>query len=122
MSAAKAAQGPGLFDKITGMAPSDVSLLTRRFYDHVVERRTSADETQALLSECGYENLDAFCADIGMPAHIARRWSRFGISSEMYRVLLHMRDRRQEMRDAVEEFESMTHVGVDDFLRDRGLM
>lgn len=122
MSAAKAAQGPGLFDKIIGISPSDVSLLGRRFYDHVVERRTSPEETQTLLSECGYDSVEAFCADIGMPAHIAHRWSRFGISGEMYRVLLHMRDRRQEMSEAVSDFESMTHVGIDEFLRDRGLL
>jgi len=115
-------QGPGPLRKVINMSPADIGLITRRVYDHVVERRMSPEETQSLVAECGYGSVEDFCAEIGMPEHIARRWSRFGISGEMRLVLLHMRDRQRRMEGAVKDFESMTHVGVDDFLKERGVL
>ena len=67
-------------------------------------------------------DLEAFCADIGLPAHIAERWGRFGVSGEMRQMFLFMANQRRRLADAVAEFEEQTHVGMDDFLRERGLI
>ena len=108
--------------KVMGASPSDIRLVAERIRDHALETRLSPEETRAVVANLGYENLDAFCAAIGLPAHIARRWDRFGVSSEMKQVFELLVDQRRRMADAVNEFESMTHVGIDDFLRERGLM
>lgn len=108
--------------KVMGASPSDIRLVAERIRDHALETRLSPEETRAFVASLGYANLDSFCAAIGLPAHIARRWERFGVSSEMKQVFALLADQRRRMVDAVEDFESMTHVGIDDFLRERGLM
>ena len=67
------------------------------------------------MGELGYESLEAFCADIGLPAHIAERWGRFGSPGEMRQVFTLLASQRQRMAEAIAEFEEMTHVGIDDF-------
>ena len=37
-------------------------------------------------------------------------------------VLRHMSDSQRRMAEAIRDFEFMTHVGVDDFLRERGVL
>ena len=122
MSAATTERGPGPLSKVINMSPSDIALITRRVYDHVIEKRTSPEETRMLISECGYGSIEEFCSAVGLPAHIAQRWCRLGISGEMRLVLMHMRDRQRLVKEAVDDFESMTHVGVDDFLQERGVL
>jgi hypothetical protein len=109
------------FGRVMG-APSDIRLVAERIRDHALDKRLSPEETRAIVANLGYENLDTFCAAIGLPSHIARRWDRFGVSSEMKQVFELLVDQRRRMAAAVDEFESMTHVGIDDFLRERGLM
>ena len=53
---------------------------------------------------------------------LPRRWSRFGVSDEMQQVFTLLATQRRRMAEAIAEFEEMTHVGVDDFLRDRGVI
>ena len=108
--------------RVVNVSPSDIGLITRRVYDHVIERRMSPEETQELVKDCGYDSIEDFCAAIGMPMHVARRWARFGISGEMNLVLRQMRDSQRRMAEAIRDFKSMTHVEVDDFLRERGVL
>ena len=82
----------------------------------------SAEDTRAFVCELGYDSLEAFCADIGLPAHIAERWGRFGVSGEMRQVFTLLANQRRRMAEAIAEFEEMTHVGIDDFRRERGLI
>jgi hypothetical protein len=105
-----------------GASPSDMRLVAQRLHDHAFEARMSAEDTREFVSALGYDSLEAFCADIGLPAHIAERWGRFGVSGEMRQMFLFMANRRRRLSDAVSEFEAMTHVGIDDFLRERGLI
>ena len=111
-----------LVSKVMGASPADIRLVAQRLHDHAFETRMSAEETRAFISELGYENLDAFCADIDLPAHIAERWGRFGVSGEMRQVFTLLASQRKRMAEAIAEFEAMTHVGIDDFLRERGLI
>lgn len=111
-----------LFSKVMGASPSDIRLVAQRLHDHAFEPRMSADETKQLVVGLGYDSLDAFCADIGLPAHIAERWSRFGVSGEMKQVFTLLAAHRKRVAEAIAEFEAMTHVGVEDFLRERGLI
>jgi hypothetical protein len=111
-----------LFGKVMGASPSDIKLVAQRLHDHAFEPRMSADETKQLVTGLGYHSLDAFCADIGLPAHIAERWSRFGVSGEMKQVFTLLAGHRKRVAEAIAEFEAMTHVGVEDFLRERGLI
>ncbi|MBA3448268.1 MAG: hypothetical protein H0T56_11795 [Pseudaminobacter sp.] len=111
-----------LFSKVMDASPSDVRLVAQRLRDHAFEPRMSADATKEFVGSLGYESVDAFCADIGLPAHIAERWGRFGVSGEMKQVFTLLAAQRKKMAEAIAEFESMTHVGVEDFLRDRGLL
>ncbi|QPC90613.1 hypothetical protein [Mesorhizobium sp. INR15] len=111
-----------LFGKVMGASPSDIKLVAQRLHDHAFEPRMSAEETKQLVVNLGYESLDAFCADIGLPTHIAERWSRFGVSGEMKQVFTLLAAQRRRVAEAIAEFESMTHVGVEDYLRERGLI
>ncbi|WP_378941426.1 hypothetical protein [Mesorhizobium sp. ANAO-SY3R2] len=111
-----------LVGKVMGTSPSDFRLLVQRIHDHAVEERMSPEAAKAFVAELGYDSLEAFCIDIGLPAHIAERWGRFGVSGEMRQVFTLLAAQRRKMAEAIAEFESMTHVGVEDFLRDRGLI
>ncbi|ESY84593.1 hypothetical protein NKI51_30670 [Mesorhizobium australicum] len=111
-----------LFGKVMGASPSDIKLVAQRLHDHAFEPRMSAEETRRLVVGLGYDSLDAFCNDIGLPAHIAERWNRFGVSGEMKQVFTLLAGQRRRVAEAIAEFESMTHVGVEDFLRERGLI
>ncbi|OJU49224.1 MAG: hypothetical protein BGO03_15285 [Mesorhizobium sp. 61-13] len=108
--------------RLMGASPADIKLVAQRLHDHAFEQRMSAEDTKAFVGELGYESLEVFCADIGLPAHIAERWGRFGVSGEMRQVFTLLASQRQRMAEAIAEFEEMTHVGIDDFLRERGLI
>jgi hypothetical protein len=111
-----------LCSKVIGTAPSDIKLVAQRLHDHAFEPRLSAEDTRDLVTELGFEDLDAFCAGLGLPSHIAERWARFGVSHEMKQVIKLLAAQRRRTAEAVAEFESMTHVGVEDFLRERGVI
>jgi hypothetical protein len=111
-----------LITTVMGASPADIRLVARRLRDHAFEQRMSAQETREFVGRLGYESLDAFCEDIGLPAHIAERWGRFGVSGEMRQVFALLVAQRRKMAEAIAEFEAMTHVGIDDFLRERGLI
>lgn len=111
-----------LFSRVMGASPSDIKLVAQRLHDHAFEPRMSAEETRQLVVSLGYDSLDAFCADIGLPMHIAERWSRFGVSGEMKQVFTLLAAQRKRVAEAIAEFEAMTHVGVEDYLRERGLI
>lgn len=108
--------------KVMGASPADIRLMAQRLHDHAFEERMSPEDTKAFVRGLGYDSLEAFCTEIGLPAHIAERWSRFGVSGEMRQVFTLLASQRRRMVEAIEEFEEMTHVGVDDFLRERGLI
>ena len=40
----------------------------------------------------------------------------------MKQVFALLIEQRRQLVDAVSEFEAMTHVGIDDFMRERGLI
>ena len=63
----------------------------------------SADATREFVKSLGYESVDAFCADIGLPAHIAERWGRFGVSGEMKQVFTLLAAQRKTMAEAIAE-------------------
>jgi hypothetical protein len=111
-----------LITKVMGASPADIRLMAQRLHDHAFEQRLSPEATKEFVRQLGYESLDAFCADIGLPQHIAERWSRFGVSGEMRQVFSLVVAQRRRMADAIAEFEAMTHVGIDDFLRERDLI
>lgn len=111
-----------LITKVMGASPADIRLMAQRLHDHAFEQRLSPEATAEFVRQLGYDGLDAFCADIGLPPHIAERWGRFGVSGEMKQVFSLLVAQRRRMADAIEEFEAMTHVGIDDFLRERGLI
>lgn len=103
-------------------SPNDLKLVAQRFVDHAVEERLSAQEIEAILQDLGYDSLQSFGRDVGLPDHIIERWMRFGVSWEMSQVFAFFAAQRKRIRDAVDEFETTRHVGLDDFFRDRGLV
>lgn len=103
-------------------SPNDLRLVAQRFVDHAVEPRLSPSDVDVVVQELGYSDLENFCRDVGLPEHIAERWKRFGVSSEMGQVFAFLALQRKRVRDAVQEFESTRHVGLDDFFQDRGLI
>src|SRR3954471_22573509 len=95
-----------LFGKVLGASPTDIKLVAQRLHDHAFEPRMSAEETRQLVVSLGYDSLEAFCADIGLPMHIAERWGRFGVSGEMKRVFTLLAAQRKRIAEAVAEFEA----------------
>lgn len=112
---------PSFVKSLIETSPADMRLLLRRVADHAVEERLSPEETRALMRRLGHENIASFCAQVGLAGHVAERWNRFGISIEMTQVLLFIAARQEKMEAAIAEFEAATHVGLDDFMRERGL-
>lgn len=111
-----------ILNRVMVSSPSDIKLVAQRIHDHAVTDRMSSQDMEQTLSELGYPSIRAFCRDAGLPAHVAERWERFGIAADMQQVLTHMVTERRRFLEAVEAFESMTHVGLTDFLRDRGIL
>lgn len=109
----------GILNKLAKSSPRDIQFVAERLHDHAVEERMSASDLRALLSELGYSTISGFCDAAGIPAHVVRRWERFGVSSEMRAVLLMMQTQRQRFEQATHEFEAITHIGLVDFLRSR---
>ncbi|WP_367714409.1 hypothetical protein AB2N04_00460 (plasmid) [Nitratireductor sp. GISD-1A_MAKvit] len=124
MQSEKPPRVSSLINKVLANAPqpNDIRLLAQRLHDHALEPRSTPEETQALVADLGYKNIAAFCEAAGLPGHLADRWERFGISGEMRQVLLLLAAQRRAMVEAVREFEATTHVGLDDFMRERGLI
>src|SRR5690606_15652775 len=113
---------PSAVGRTLGRVPADVRLLVQRLQDHALDPRLSPAETAELMRALGYRSVAAFCTAAGLPGHLADRWMRFGISGEMRQVLLLMATYRRAVSDAVGEFEAATHVGVEDFMAERGLV
>ena len=102
--------------------PTDLRLVAQRFVDHAIEPRLSPADVDTIAQDLGYADLESFCRDVGLPDHITERWKRFGISSEMGQIFAFLSLQRSRVREAVDEFESTRHVGLDDFFRERGLI
>ena len=95
----------------------------KRINDHVsVSPQINPEDVAAIVRDLGYPDLESFCGDVGLPDHITERWKRFGISSEMSHIFAFLCLQRTRVRDAVEEFESTRHVGLDEFFEERGLI
>lgn len=109
----------GFLTKIAESSPRDIQLFAERLHDHAVEERMSASDLRVALLVLGYSSIADFCDAAGIPTHVAKRWERFGVSSEMRAVLLMMLAQRQQFDQATREFEAITHVGLVDFLRSR---
>jgi hypothetical protein len=103
-------------------APTDLKIVAQRFLDHAIEPRLSPEDVAATVRDLGYPDLESFCRDVGLPDHITERWKRFGISSEMSQIFAFLTVQRSRVRDAVEEFESTRHVGLDEFFTERNLI
>lgn len=109
----------GILSKLAESSPRDIQLVAERLHDHAIDERMSAPELKALLGELGYSDIFSFCEAAGIASHVAKRWERFGVSSEMRAVLIMLQAQNQRFRDATNEFEAITHVGLVDFLRGR---
>ena len=96
--------------------------MAQRFVDHAVEARLPPSEVDVIAQELGYSDLEDFCRDVGLPHHIVERWKRFGVSFEMGQVFSFLVRQRKRVQDAVAEFESTRHVGLDDFFEERSLI
>ncbi|MEK1887043.1 MAG: hypothetical protein AAAB35_05555 [Phyllobacterium sp.] len=111
-----------LLNRVIGSSPADLRLVAQRLHDHALEERMSGEELRATLDKLGYRTIAEFCADLDMPVHVAERWERFGVSAEMKQVFALLINQRKRFAEAVKEFESITHVGLEDFLRSRGVL
>ena len=111
-----------ILNRVISASPADLRLVAQRLHDHALEERMSGDELRSVADKLGYRTVADFCADLGMPTHVAERWERFGVSSEMKQVFALLINQRKRFADAVKEFETITHVGLEDFLRGRGVL
>jgi hypothetical protein len=102
--------------------PTDLKIVAQRFIDHAIEPRLCPEDVTAIVRDLGYPDLESFCRDVGLPDHITERWKRFGISSEMSQIFAFLSLQRSRVREAVDEFESTRHVGLDEFFEERGLI
>lgn len=109
----------GILSKLAESSPRDIQFVAERLHDHALEERMSAPDLRTLMSELGYSSISSFCEAAGIPSHVAKRWERFGVSSEMRAVLFMMRSEKNRFEQVTNEFESITHVGLVDFLRGR---
>lgn len=111
-----------LVRRLVDGSPADIRLVAQRLQDHAIEKRTPPEEVAALVKSMGFADIADMCAAIGLPSHVALRWSRFGISAEMSLVLGFLAKQRQGLAKAATDFDSWNHVGLEDFMHDRGLI
>lgn len=111
-----------ILNRVIGSSPADLRLVAQRLHDHALEERMSGEELRTALDSLGYRSIAEFCAELDMPLHVAERWERFGVSTEMKQVFALLINQRKRFTDAVDEFETITHVGLKDFLRSRGVL
>lgn len=111
-----------ILSRVMDTAPSDLKLMAQRLHDHAVEERVAPAEVTANLAQLGYAGIAEFCADAGIADHVAERWARFGISTEMNLVLKLLIRQRQRFADATEEFEKHTHLGLPEFMKSRDII
>lgn len=112
----------GILNKVSEASPGDLQFLAERFHDHALDERMSAEELKECVSALGHASISDFCVAAGIPDHVARRWQRFGVSSEMQAVLMLMLAEQKRFENAAVEFEKVTHVGLLDFLRGRKVL
>ncbi|MGH7005735.1 MAG: hypothetical protein ACREIP_17460 [Alphaproteobacteria bacterium] len=111
-----------ILNRVMGSSPADLRLVAQRLHDHALEERMPVDEVRSQLAQLGYTNIADFCRDLELPAHVAERWERFGVSAEMKQVFRMLINQRRKFAEAAAEFEAITHVGLLDFLRSRGVL
>jgi len=103
-------------------SPDDVRIAAQRLHDHLIAERMTPEELRAALGELGYRSLADFCDRAGIAPHIRERWESFGVAEDMRQILSYMLTERRRFVQAVEEFETVTHVGLLDFLRSRHIL
>ncbi|MEP3435512.1 MAG: hypothetical protein ABJN75_01800 [Hoeflea sp.] len=115
-------QVPNIVKRVLESSPSDLRLLAHRLHDHATEDRMSPADVKSSLAQLGYDDIADFCRDLDMPSHVAEHWQRFGVSGEMRQVFRLMIKQRDRFAAAVAEFETITHVGLEQFLKGRGVL
>lgn len=115
-------QVPNIVKRVLDSSPSDLRLFAHKLHDHATEERMSPADVNANLAQLGYANIADFCRDLDVPSHVAEHWERFGVSAEMRQVFQLMIKKHNRFAAAVAEFEAITHVGLEQFLKGRGVL
>lgn len=111
-----------LVDMAFNMSPTDIPLVIERVGAHALAPRMSAEAFEDVLARLGCRTAAEFGERFGIDEGTIAAWSRFGVPRDCARLLLLVCEQRERLRDAVDEFDGYTHVGLADFFRDRGLL
>lgn len=102
--------------------PPDPRQALRRIHAHLVAPRLSGDEFAAIVEAMGYDSIYDFASDYDLPKESVEDWRSVGMSYESAQLLRGLAKMKMNIRDTIIEFDSYTHVGLEDFFKDRNVI
>lgn len=102
--------------------PPDPRQALRRIHAHLVAPRLSGEEYAAIVKAMGYGSIYDFAADYNLPKESVEDWRNVGMSYECAQLLRGIAELKMNIRDTVVEFDSYTHVGLEEFFKDRKII
>ena len=70
----------------------------------------------------GYDSIYDFASDYDLPKESVEDWRSVGMSYESAQLLRGLAKMKMNIRDTIIEFDSYTHVGLEDFFKDRNVI
>ncbi len=102
--------------------PPDPRQALRRIHAHLVAPRLSGEEFAAIVDAMGYDSIYEFAEDYNLPKESIEDWRNLGMSYECAQLLRGIAELKTNIRDTVVEFDSYTHVGLEEFFKDRKIL
>ena len=102
--------------------PADPRHALRRIHAHLVAPRLSGEDFGLIIKAMGYDSIYDFAAEFDLPVQSVEDWRSAGMTFESAQLLRGLAKLKMDTNDAVLEFDSYTHVGLEDFFKERNLI
>lgn len=101
--------------------PSDLRLVLERVKNHVTHPRMPASQLREIVNCLGFETVEDFGRHIGLEPATAESWARYGLSRDAAQLLLALLEYRFRLQSAMDDFEKLTQIPLDQFFDSHAL-